>query len=47
MLVILGALIWTVLGHVAGLDNETVGADILPTLLKKSISFSPVTLSGQ
>ena len=29
-LVILGALMWTVLGHVAGLDNETVGADISP-----------------
>ena len=30
MLVILGALMWTVLGHVAGLNNETVGADISP-----------------
>ena len=30
MLVILGAVMWTVLGHVAGLNNETVGADISP-----------------
>ena len=30
MLVILGALMWTVLRHVAGLNNETVGADISP-----------------
>ena len=30
MLVILGALMWTGLGHVAGLNNETVGADISP-----------------
>ena len=28
--VILGALMWTVLGHVAGLNNDTVGADISP-----------------
>ena len=30
MLVILGALMWTVLGHVAGLNNDIVGADISP-----------------
>ena len=30
ILSIIGALVWTVLAHVAGLDNDIVGADISP-----------------
>ena len=30
ILSIIGALVWTMLGHVAGLNNDIVGADISP-----------------